>query len=68
MNIPDDVVQNLWNWFMGVIWKNLEKWARSNLKYCHRSLMGEFSDNSEDQNAGRNVRNKGYAQEVFRWK
>lgn len=49
---------------MGIIWKSLEKWARGNLKYCNRNLMGDSGDDSEDQNACWNVQNKGYAQEV----
>jgi hypothetical protein len=52
---PDNAVLNLWNWFVGGIWKSLEKQAREVLECCKQSLMSDSDGSSEDQNADKNA-------------
>jgi hypothetical protein len=39
---PDDVFRRLKNWFVGRIWKGLEKWARKGLGGYKQSLWCEL--------------------------
>jgi hypothetical protein len=51
----------LWNWFVGGIRKNLEKWARESLGCSKQSLMSNSGAGLADQSASRNVNSKGCA-------
>jgi hypothetical protein len=41
---------SLWNWFVGEIWKWLEKQAKEGLECHNQSLSGHSGGSSEDQN------------------
>lgn len=46
---------NLWNWFVGEIWKILEGMDRESLELCKQYLRNEYSSSSEAQNTGGNT-------------
>lgn len=54
----------LWNWFMEVIWKILEFWAKKILESCKQSLVVHSRKSLEDQNAEINTVSKSLAHEI----
>jgi hypothetical protein len=49
VTVPDDVVQSFWNWFVGGMWKSLEKQCVEAVEGYKQSFMGASSRSSECQ-------------------
>jgi hypothetical protein len=56
--------RSFWNWFVGRIWKSLEKWVKESLECSKWSLKDDsVAGSSEDQNQDRNADSINYAHE-----
>jgi hypothetical protein len=58
------MMQSLWNWLVGGIWKSLEKQAKERPECCKQSITDESGEDTEDQNAGRHMNSKCSARQV----
>jgi hypothetical protein len=58
MTVPDNMVQNLWNWLGEGVRKGLELWGREALQHCKWGTMGNSGEDSEGQIANRKADTK----------